>query len=197
VSQILTLSIDGSWTPQDLIEVLRAVESMYYKLSLWDNEGLSGQQFRIAARAHIDTLDISNEYLLKRGREYIDRKLLIRRIIYGSPGSIDLLGVGKFLEVIANTIGKLVDYYDNKTVRHERNEQARIETEKRRTDLKIQRESLTSLQIKNAENALVVIHKYPKGKEVLLRYLVADQEFISERISSEKLISAGITASVD
>ena len=207
---MLRLEIDGSWEPQDFIEVLQSVESMYYKLAYWEvrrfwprpfyyDELYLIDRFNAADLTYEATLDIANRRLLERARYEAPQRtrLSVQRLSYASPGGIDLLGVGKALEVISNSIGRMKVYFDERHLRRERDQQATLETQAKRIELEKERENLRALKIKNARDALDLFREHPDDKEQLIPLLVRDQDALSPRIAEQKLIGARISSSDD
>ncbi len=205
---MLQLRIDRSWEPQDFIEVIQSIESMYYKLSspferrfrpypFFEDElfliegGMSG------VMPFGNRLDLANLRLLERAR-YEARsyeRLFVRRIEYASPGGIDFMGIGKVVEVMANSIGRMKVYWDEAHLRRERDAQMSLETSRKRIELDKEQENLRSIQIRNAREALELLEKFPDRHDVLVPLLVRDQEHLSTRIAEGKLISATVSDS--
>jgi hypothetical protein len=196
---MLRLEIEGSWEPQDFIEVLQSIESFYYKIALREIRGYRYRRPYLDELPLIDgfvpfesSLDLVNQNLVRRAR-YEARafeRLKVLRIDFASPGNIDLLGIGKVVEVVANSIGRMATYYDDRHLRRERDAQASLETERIRIELEKERESLQSLKIENAFRALEMVERFPEERESLLPLLVRDQDFLSNRIADGKLIRA-------
>lgn len=193
---MLQLKIEGSWEPQDFIEVLQAVESMYYKLSATESsryrrEPYYGLEYDLFERASflglpfLNELHLINQRSVERARYSASpfERLKVRRIQYASLGGIDLMGIGKVCEVITNSIGRLIVYWDDAHIRRERDAQATIETD-------IKRESLQALKISNAKEALNLLERFHDRQDVLVQLLVRDQDALSTRISEGKLIGA-------
>ncbi len=202
---MLSLEIDGKWEPQDFIEVLGAIESFYYKLAqerrhrlmppywleddyfLFERERFGGSSFEAA-------LDRLNARMLDRARYETPsyRRLSVSRIQYSSPGGIDLLGIGKIVETLANSIGRMKTYFDEAHLRSERDAQARLDTELKRIEIEKERESLQALKIRNAQDALQLLDSHPDMHEALVPLLVRDQDAIASRLAERKLISARV-----
>jgi len=202
---MLKLKIDGRWEPQDFIEVLRSIESFYYKLALgrfvdlpppywggdrysfWTSERFNGWPFEAI-------LDDINHRMLERARYEAPthERLSIRRIRYSSPGGIDLLGVGKAFDVLANSIGRMKTYFDEAHLRKERDIQTSLDTELKRIEVEKERESLQALKIKNAHDALQLLELHPEMGDALVPLLVRDQDAIASRLAERKLISARV-----
>jgi hypothetical protein len=153
---MLMLEIDGAWEPQDFVEVLRSTESFYYKLApvgsrrlrglpywldddyyMWGSARYGGLPFEAA-------LDQINQRLLERARYETPsyERLRVDRIQYASPGGIDLLGIGKVFETIANSVGRIKVYFDEAHLRRERDTQASLDTELKRLQVEKERETL-------------------------------------------------------
>jgi hypothetical protein len=201
--KMLNLSIDRSWEPQDFIEVIQSIESMYYKISS-PIERRFRRHLSLAEEFYLiegglsgvmpfgNRLDLVNLRLLERAR-YKARpyeRLFVRRIEYASPGGIDFMGIGKVVEVIANSIGRMKVYWDDAHIRRERDAQMSLETLRKRVELDEAQESLRSIQIRNAREALELLEKFPGRHDALVPLLVRDQEHLSSRIAEGKLISA-------
>jgi hypothetical protein len=202
---MLSLEIDGRWEPQDFIEVLQAIESFYYKLAqehryrfrspLWlDDDHLLWASERFGVSSFEAALDHLNERMLKRARYETPsyRRLSVVRIQYASPGGIDLLGIGRVFETLANSIGRLKTYFDEVHLRSERDTQASLDTELKRIEVEKERESLQALKIKNAQDALQLLDSHPDMLDALVPLLVRDQDAIASRLAERKLISARI-----
>ncbi len=200
---MLRLEIEGAWEPQDFIEILQAVESMYYKLSIHNlyrpkrplfyiGELDYFHRIALSERSYEFALDTMNGRLLERARYESSsfERLKVRRMEYASPGAIDLLGIGIVCEAIANSIGRMVVYYNEAHLRRERDEQATLETERKRIEVEKERETLRALKIENGRNALKLMDDYGEDYEVLIPLLVRDQDALSQRIAEGKLISA-------
>ncbi|MCA3272327.1 MAG: hypothetical protein INF75_15845 [Roseomonas sp.] len=203
---MLRLKIDGSWEPKEFIEVLQAVENMYYKLvpselpRLWLEEFYFGGAFSFDR--YTDTsipypfvLDLTNQRLTERLRYTAPGalRLKVRAIQYASPGGIDLLGVGKVLEVICDSIGRMKVYWDDAHLRKERDKQASLDTKIKETKLEQEREILKDLKLKNAETAIRLLDSFPRAPEALLPLLVRDQDILWDLIAEGKLIDVELT----
>ncbi|OLB73741.1 MAG: hypothetical protein AUI16_16500 [Alphaproteobacteria bacterium 13_2_20CM_2_64_7] len=202
---MLKLEIEGSWEPQDFIETLRSVESFYYKLALHRSRWFPEPPFWFDDHYYLFrsdnvpfevVLDHVNQRFLERARYETpsDQRVTIRRIQYASPGGIDLLGIGKVVEVISDAIGRMKVYYDDKNIRRERDSQAALDTELKRLQIEKERASLQSIKIKNAKDALELLDSHPEAHEALLPLLVRDQDALADRIGERKLISAKVTS---
>lgn len=203
---MLSLKIGGTWEPQDFIEVLQSIESIYYKLSTAEgrrywresyflDEYYLGERAPIAGLPFLNALDLVNQRLLERARydAPFDERIVVRRIEYSSPGGMDLMGVGKIFEVIANSIGRMKVYWDEAHLRRERDTQATIETQVKRIEIEKEKENLQSLKIKNAKEMLELLEKFPHRQDSLVPLLVRDQDALSSRIADGKLIDAKAT----
>lgn len=202
---MLRLEIDGRWEPQDFIEVLRAVESFYYKLAggrryhsrwpfLLDEDYSPWATERFAALPFEATLDHLNQRMLERARYETPSygRLSVVRIQYASPGGIDLLGIGKIFETLANSIARMKTYFDEADLRSERDAQARLDTELKRIEVQKERENLQSLKIKNAQDALQLLESHPDMRDAMVPLLVRDQDAIASRLAERKLVSATV-----
>ncbi|WP_027062857.1 hypothetical protein [Mesorhizobium loti] len=202
---MLSLEIDGRWEPQDFIEVLGAIESFYYKLvqerlhrfrpPFWlDDEYLLFERERFGVLSFEAALDQLNARMLERARYETPsyRRLSVGRIQYASPGGIDLLGIGKIVETLANSIGRMKTYFDEAHLRSERDAQASLDTELKRIEIEKDRESLQALKIRNAQDALQLLDSHPDMHDALVPLLVRDQDAIVSRLAERKLISARV-----
>lgn len=200
---MLILRIDNIWEPHDFVQVLSCVESMYYKLN--------DRSYRIPGRryafdfgqpdlfepnfpievSYAQSLERINRILAERARFEMSPqdRLLVSRIQYASPGSIDLLGIGKACDSIANAIGRIVSYYDERHIRRERDKQATLETDRKSIETEKDQETLRSLKISNARNMLELERDFPdEAREHLLPLLVRDQDGLSELIADGRLV---------
>lgn len=202
---MLSLEIDGRWEPQDFIEILGAIESFYYKLAqdrwyrfrppFWlDDEYLLFERERFGVLSFEAALDRLNARMLERARYETPshKRLSVIRIQYASPGGIDLLGIGKIVETLANSIGRMKTYFDEAHLRSERDAQATLDTELKRIEIEKERESLQALKIKNAQDALQLFDSHPEMHDALVPLLVRDQDAIASRLAERKLISARV-----
>ena len=139
---MLRLELNGAWEPEDFIEVFRGIESLYYKAAV---DGLMSTKSswplfgpRWFSSSFFGYLDEANEWFVSQARMTAipHVRMSVARIDYASPGSIDLLGFARALEVVCDAIGRIVVYYSERDQRRERDRQTRIETEIRQTELK-------------------------------------------------------------
>lgn len=202
---MLSLEIAGRWEPQDFIEVLGAIESFNYKLAqerwhrlrppFWlDDDSFLFERERFGVLSFEAFLDRLNGRMLERARYETPshRRLSVRRIQYASPGGIDLLGIGKVFETLANSIGRMKIYFDEAHLRSQRHTQASLDTELKRIEVEKERESLQALKIKNAQDSLQLLESHPDMRDALVPLLVRDQDAIANRLAERKLISARI-----
>lgn len=192
---MLRLEIDGRWEPEDFIEVLKAVESLYYKAALsrrfpyehpyfWYDRPLTSSRFE-------DHLDITNDWLLQRARTVArsDYRLKVARISYASPGGIDLAGLGEACRAVEGIIDRLIKLITERKLRREADKQAEADTAIRQTELEKEMESLRTLKIDNARAILELrrdFHDMPE--EVLVALIANDQDRLIPRIAEGKLI---------
>lgn len=184
---MLRIEIDGAWDPVDFIDVLESVESMYFKCMMLEDFPFLAPHWPFPLvplnRPATEHMDALNRQLLEFSRYTHDgeTRLSVRRINYASPGSIDLVGIGRAVDAIARTIERLIRFYEERDIRREKALQEQIATEHKR-------ETLRSLQIKNAREILRLQKDYPRSaKDLLLPLLVRDQERISERVAQGKI----------
>jgi hypothetical protein len=197
---MLRLEIDGEWEPADFIELFESIESIYYKASpravhsrIWSERERfyysdyyrplrKGQPGQLESfETHLQQL---NRWLVSEARLSVPgpERITVAAISYASPGSIDALGVGKTIEALDNTIGRLIGFFTERRKRIEGDKQAELETE-------IKRESLRSLQIRNAREILELRRDYRgEVEEILVPSLVEDQEKLVRRIAEGKLV---------
>jgi hypothetical protein len=193
---MLRLDIDGSWEPEDFIEVLKGIESLYYK-SVIRSPGMYGPFYWLEMREYAGSFDQSvartNEWLLSRARTISrqERRLSISRIQYASPGGIDLVGIGKATEAVAGVVDRLIKFFTERELRRQADRQAQIETAIREVGLEREQESLRSLKIANARAILELHRDYPDmPDEVLVALVSDDQDRLIPRIAERKLIGA-------
>ena len=193
---MLRLDLDGNWEPEDFIELFRGVESLYYKVAIerpYRHQGSIGWIGPWRSTAFEEYVEESNRWFLSEARTIARPKerLRITRIEYGSPGSIDLFGVGKVCEVLANVIGRSVMFFAERDLRRERTKQARLETRKMEIELEREEESVRALKFANAQTLLEIRRDYPDWSEDhFLLLAVNDQDKILPRISEGKLVGA-------
>jgi hypothetical protein len=192
---MLRLEIDGKWEPEDFIEVLTGVESLYYKAALirrfpyeppfyWFERPYPSASFD-------DQLDQTNNWLLARARATAraDYRMKVARISYASPGGIDLAGLGQACNALKGIIDSLIKFFTEGELRRQADEQAKIETSIKETELEKDRESLRTLKIENARAILNLrrdFHDVPE--DVLVALIGNDQDRLVPRIAERKLI---------
>lgn len=192
---MLRLEIDGRWEPEDFIEVLKGIESLYYKAALrrrlryeppsfWFDRPFALARFK-------DDLDFANDWLLQRARTIAqsDDRLKVSRISYASPGGIDLAGLGEACRSLEGIIDRLIKLITERTLRREADRQAELDTELKRTGLEKEQESLRSLKIENAR-AILELHRdfHDMPEEMLVALIANDQDRLIPRIAEGKLI---------
>jgi hypothetical protein len=196
--QTLRLNIDGAWEPEDFIDLLRDVESLYYKAAA---NGISRRSpFFFLAGFYLSTsfteqIDVQNRYLLAEARSVApkDSRLWVVRIEYGSPGSVDLLGLGKIVEVIGNIICAFAKYLADRPIQRERARQAALETERKAIEVERDRESLRTMKIENAFKLLELNKNIPPElRDVIIPLFARDQDSLIRLVADGKLLDAQI-----
>lgn len=187
---MLRLEIDGRWEPQDFIEVLTGVESLYYKAALIRRDRFpydppfywfEGPELRASFDDH---LRHTNDWLLARARatSRAEYRMMVARISYASPGGIDLAGVGQACNAIKGIVDSFIKLYTERHLRREADAQARIETA-------MKEESLSAMKVENARKLLELRHDYPDMPDDFLVALIGnDQDRLIPRIAERKLI---------
>jgi hypothetical protein len=192
---MLRLYIGAQWEPEDFIEVLSGVESLYYKVALTRRFLRESPYFwpdSIRAAASFEQgVAAANDWLLARSRTIADRRLRVRRIEYASPGKIDLLGIGEGCRAISDVILSFAKFFSERDLRREQAKQAQIETEMKQAELHEKHESLRSLKISNARALMSLRRDFPEISEDYFIALAAhDQDRLIPRIADGKLVSA-------
>lgn len=192
---MLRLEIDGKWEPEDFIEVLKGVESLYYKAALvrrfrheppfyWFDRPYLPTSFD-------DHLAQTNDWLLARARATVraEYRMRVARISYASPGGIDLVGLGEACKAIEGIIDRLIKFFTERELRRQAAAQARIETSMKETELEQDRESLRAQKIENARAILNLGRDFPDLPEDILVALIGnDQDRLIPRIAERKLV---------
>jgi hypothetical protein len=194
---MLHLKIDGRWDPEDFIEVLQGVESIYYK-AVSRRRSFYEPPIYWLERASVFTtfeshLDYSNDWLLAQARTTTQgySRLGIARIEYASPGGIDLVGLGEACKAVEGILGRLIQFFTERHLRRERDKQETIETGLKEIDLEREQESLRALKLENARAILALHRDYPDmPEEFLLALITRDQDKLIPRIAERKLIGA-------
>jgi len=191
---VLRLEIDGKWEPEDFIEVLKGVESLYYKVALrrhfpfdYPHYWFERPDFALSFEQH---LDFSNDWLLSRARTIARpyTRLTVSRIEYASPGGVDLAGLGEACKAVEGIVDRLIKFFTERELRRERDKQARIETTKKEVELEQEEESLRGLKIENARAILKLRREYPEmPDEILTALIVHDQDKLVPRIAERKI----------
>ncbi|MGD9920196.1 MAG: hypothetical protein AB7V13_01955 [Pseudorhodoplanes sp.] len=194
---MLRLEIDGRWEPEDFIEVLTGVESLYYKAALVRRHRFPYEPpFYWLERPELlasfdDQLRHTNDWLLARARATAraEYRLKVARISYASPGGIDLAGLGQACNAVKGIIDSLIKLYTERKLRREADAQARIKTSRDETALEMDRESLRAQKIENARAILDLRRDFHDVPEDVLVVLIGnDQDKLIPRIAERKLI---------
>lgn len=194
---MLHIDIEGAWEPEDFIEVLKGIESLYYKAAL-------GPQFiyepdffwfrrREFSASFNEEMNYANEWLLARSRSIASGEIRLRvdRIEYASPGGLDLAGIGKATEAVKGIIDSLIKFFTEREIRRQADAQAKIETQIKGVELEKERESLRGLKIENAKAILELFRDHPHVPEDHLIALIGhDQDKLIPRIAEKKLVAA-------
>ena len=140
-----------------------------------------------------EQVEQANRWFLSEARTFAhpQERLWVARIEYGSPGSIDLLGVGMVCKELANAIRRSVTFFAERELRRERVNQAKLETRKKELALESQEESIRALKLKNAQSILQIRRDILELRDdALLHLAVSDQDKILRLISEKKLVGA-------
>lgn len=194
---MLRIDIAGSWEPEDFIEVLKGIESLYYKAALSSRFIYEPDYFWFRRREFLTSFDdeigYANDWLLARSRSIASREVRLRvdRIEYASPGGIDLAGIGQATEAVKGVIDSLIKFFTERELRRQGDAQAKIETAIKEVELEKERESLRGLKIENAKAILKLIRDHPHIPEEYLTALIGhDQDKLILRIAERKLVGA-------
>ena len=197
---MLKLKIDGKWEPEDFIEVLTGVESLYYKAALIHRFPYEPPFYWFErpylAASFDDQLDQANNWLLARARATAraEYRMKVARMSYASPGGIDLAGVGQACNALKGIIDSLIKFFTESELRRQADKQAKIGTSIKETELERNRESLRALKIENARAILNLrrdFHDVPE--DVLVALIGNDQDRLVPRIAERKLIGVRST----
>jgi hypothetical protein len=188
---VFSLKIDGVWEPGDFIETFEAIETLYY-LGLghpsydpfWLGYRLvdDGREAYSAFEAYRDT---AARMMLARARSVVpqEQRLYVDRVQFASPGGIDFAGLGRVAEALDRLTGRLIDFFADKRLRHERDEQAALDTE-------MKRQNLASLKIDNARKLLELRRDFPDD-EHLIALAVREQDKLADRIAQGMITGTG------
>jgi hypothetical protein len=177
------------WEPEDFIEVLKGIESLYYKPIIQPPSRYDFPLYRFewsrSAGSLQEQLDLSNDWLLDWARTIVPResRLSLMRIEYASPGGIDLVGLGDACKAIEGILDRLIKLFTERHLRRERDKQETIETE-------LKQESLRAAKIENALKILSLRRDFGDiSEELLISLTVRDQDKLIPRIAERKLIA--------
>ena len=193
---MLRLKLDGKWEPEDFIDVFRGVESLYYKAAIersYRHQGSLGWPGSLWSTTFERHVEEANSWFLSEARAIAlpQERLRITCIEYGSPGIIDIQGVGKVLEVLAGAIGRSVTFFAERDLRKERMKQAKLESRKMEIGLEFEEESVRALKLANAQKLLEIRQDYPDWPEDrFLLLAVSDLDKLLPRIAEGKLVGA-------
>jgi hypothetical protein len=186
---MLRLEIDGKWEPEDFIEVLTGVESLYYKAALIRRFPYE-PPFYWLERPYLsasfdDQLDQTKNWLLARARATarVESRMRVARISYASPGGIDLVGLGEACKALEGIIDRLIKFFTERELRRQADAQARIETA-------MKEESLSDMKVKNARKLLELRRDFHDVPDDFFTALIGnDQDRLIPRIAERKLIA--------
>ena len=189
MKKILRLEIDGVWEPEDFIETLSGIESLYYKSAIW--QSISSpyrwpyiERFLVSSSFNGQFEEV-NAWFVTEARTLAkpDVRMTVAGINYGSPGSIDLLGIGKVLEVISDTVMRLIVFYSEKKLRQEHDRKAKIEND-------ISEETLRGIKLDNARKMCDLKRDFPDSDDdTFLLLAVNDQDKLIPRIAERKIVN--------
>ena len=195
---MLRLEIEGRWEPENFIRTLEGIESLYYKAAISRPVAYEKSFFRHARprffSSYDDYLNWTNDWLLAQARLTARsfERLTVAGIRYGSPGEIDLLGIGKGCKAVTDLASQLVIFYGDRELRKQRDEQAKIDTAIKGVELEKEKESLRALKLKNAENFFGLQRDNASMPEDLfLSIVINDQDKIYSQIAEGKLVGIG------
>lgn len=164
--QAVRIQLDLAWSADDLAELLADLAGLYeMRVRLeWDPESLEYWSARLLRGPS------SSRAAPWRNRDDSTWRLDIGRVHYGSPGFVDLVGVGKVVEQIRLFVEKLID------LRAARLRQG-LENEKLKAEIEAQK-------IENARNFVrLALAGRPFGlSDEQIRALVYDVDGVQERI---------------
>lgn len=185
---MLRIAIDGNWEPEDFIEVLQGMESLYYKASIKSFHYFPGLYIWRGPERTADFdqfLEQANRWLLAEARlsASLSSRLRVHRIEYGSPGSIDFFGLAGAVKELANAVFRGIEFYDGRHIRAERLEQARLETE-------IARQNLRSLKLDLSERIIRMRGERDDWTHEYVALAVRDLDKIFPRIAEGKIVGA-------
>lgn len=194
---MLRLEIDGRWEPEDFIEVLTGVESLYYKAAL-------ARRFRFPYERSFywfdrpeltasfdDHLRQTNDWFLAHARATAraEYRLKVARIAYASPGGIDLAGLGQAMNAVKEIFDSIIKFFTEGELRRQADAQARIKTSRDETAHEMDQESLRAQKIENARKLLELRRDFPDAPDDFLIALIGnDQDRLIPRIAERKLI---------
>ena len=184
---MLRIEIDGNWEPEDFIEVLQSIESLYYKASISGTYYYPGLHFWRSPERSTDFnqfLEQVNVWLLAEARLFAtpSSRLRVHRIEYGSPGSLDFLGAARIVEVLVDAVFRGIEFYADRHIKVERRDQATLETE-------TARENLRTLELENARRIIELREDFPDAwKHEFAALAVKDQDQIFARIAEGKIV---------
>ena len=192
---MLRLEIEGRWEPENFIQTLEGIESLYYKAAIkrlvsYETSFFWYDRSRIFT-SYDDYLNWTNDWLLARARITARpfERLTVAGIQYGSPGFIDLLGFGEACRALEGIVCRLISFFEDRNLRKQRDEQATIDTALKELELEAKEDSLRTIKWENAGKILELCQDYAGLPEDLLRSIVTnDQDKIISLIAEGKLV---------
>ncbi|MDE0282328.1 MAG: hypothetical protein OXN16_14855 [Gammaproteobacteria bacterium] len=203
--KILRVEVGGIWEPEDFIDTFRGVESFYYKTAIWGSLSNSYRYRYLFFDGYpfysrfSDSKKNINEELVSEARALItpELRITVDRVEYGSPGSIDIFGAARFLEVLCDAIGKTVKYYSEKDLRREEARQAEIQTQILEASLRNIRQESVDKTLDTIRKIKELDHDHPGWREEFeddLKLLFSmDLEKVDRVISEGKIVGVEMT----
>ena len=125
---ILTINIDGEWSARELAEVLDGLEALAGYLLDGKIVRMGLQPPKVAVRPNANKLTILPN-------DPLPSQLQLRRFMYASPGSFDLLGAAKIIEQIRLFLEYLINLWIARNDRRLDREERHVELAQRKLEL--------------------------------------------------------------
>lgn len=201
---LLKLKIDDQWEPENFIQIIESVEALYYVACLMGRRSPSRSSYyefvdRYGRRfSYLERIESLRSNIIEEARHSTRRleRLRINKIQYASPGGIDFAGMGKAMEALEKMFSRLLTFFEDRRLRRHRDDQAELDTERKKVEIEQERETLRSMQIENAKEIIGMLEDYPdEVTRLLTSLLVREQDKIGHLISSGKIV--GVSPVID
>lgn len=148
--RVLRLQVEGTWTPGEMGQLLTHLHDLYdLRLLFEPHERRDGRELwwtwwevyfyripffhrQVTKNILLTLLGEKTPFSPIRGMILPKHQLSLAYVKYGSPGSIDVLGLGQIIGHVKDLVVKLIDHFSSRELRQLGTEKARLENDRLR-----------------------------------------------------------------